>query len=388
MNSLQMKKKYKAVISTLTSSKEGFGHLNRSITLYKALESLSISSLLIVESPDNIFEAICEREEVHYQHIFSFPEEKILLKKITSEETILFIDKRDTYVGYKTFLKCLIIGIDNVGEDQHFFDILYNPLPHFHEYEANIKNPLFLYFPNYLYDYCKEKTGESKQPPQKLLISFGGSDPYDLSTYTVELLSQYQAPYDITLILGPLYKGKLIHMGKKFTHNIDIIGALPSHQMYQIMKKSDLLLTSFGITIFESLIIKLPFVLLNHSHYHQKLAKATGLEKISFPFTGEDLNQINPQDVYKLMREIFHKAFLPEIPMPTKNQDIFISFLKDILTFKPFICPHCQSTTHQIIQRHELFNLYHCDIYATNMYHHFPWKECQFFFKKEKPELM
>jgi spore coat polysaccharide biosynthesis predicted glycosyltransferase SpsG/SAM-dependent methyltransferase len=95
-----------------------------------------------------------------------------------------------------------------------------------------------------------------------VVVSFGGSDPHGLTGRVVTALNH--------LDLRPL-----VVRGPFFTHpeptgDFELVESPRS--MAETLSRAGVLITSFGMTLFEALALEVPVVLLNHTPYHERLA--------------------------------------------------------------------------------------------------------------------
>jgi spore coat polysaccharide biosynthesis predicted glycosyltransferase SpsG len=367
---------YNAIISTKASLKEGFGHLSRSLTLYEILSHLGKKTLLLLESTNPNALKIVKDKKIDFKIISSPKNEEKTLEKYAKPKTLLFIDKGNTCNNYHTFLSCFTVGIDNLGGDHPYFDLLYNPLPHFEHHEINIKGSEFLFFPLSLFDYIKNPL-QKDQASSKGLLSFGGSDPYDLSYKAFRILKEINFPLQFTFILGPLYQGNLKKMTEELPKNIKLVGPLKPLEIYKTMQSHDFLITAFGITAFEALTLNLPVLLFNHTPYHQRLAQTVSFPML--PFSAQEI-ETNPlllkENILPLLTFLKNpRAEISAIPVPHSRNQEFTALINDLFTLIKFTCPFCGKINHPIIERTPFYNTYYCTLSHKNEKDYFIWKK-------------
>lgn len=115
-------------------------------------------------------------------------------------------------------------------------------------------------------DTSRSRTPEAEpsQGKDRVVISFGGSDPHNLSDKVTEVLNGMGVcPLVIT---GPLYRGNI--------RGRCTIIRNPRNPV-DLFRESDLLITAFGITLYEAMLAGTPVALFNHSRYHWQLASET-----------------------------------------------------------------------------------------------------------------
>jgi spore coat polysaccharide biosynthesis protein SpsF (cytidylyltransferase family)/2-polyprenyl-3-methyl-5-hydroxy-6-metoxy-1,4-benzoquinol methylase len=124
--------------------------------------------------------------------------------------------------------------------------------------------------PNIITSSIPEVNGRRRSlrfPFQKILITFGGEDPFDLSTVLLHTLlkEKLYKPEMITVVRGPFFRQKA------WPEGINIVEDPP--HMVSLYKEHDLVFTHFGLTCFEALAAGVPVILLNPSLYHKKLSE-------------------------------------------------------------------------------------------------------------------
>ncbi|HCL56023.1 MAG TPA: hypothetical protein DHW82_03320 [Spirochaetia bacterium] len=336
-----------AVISTAGSTQMGFGHLKRSIWLSRFLKDEYKLDTLFLVNKNPRAETILKESGLQFVMVDSPENEKEILENTHAQ--ILFIDKRDTKNGFYQNLPYLTIGIDNYGEDAHYFDFLINPLPYLSkDFPANYKEEKYMLFPD---DFWKYQKSRIKKNIKKILISFGGSDPQDLSTLLYQTFQRIKTPFEVQLILGPLYQGSLSPADS--TEFFKIKPAVDS--LYPFIYESDLVLTSFGITAYEASIIGAPVYLINPSDYHQELSRVGGFASYGVGNLSiiEDLR-------IKLLYFIENPSF-HHFDGPLAGNLNFKNILGKCLSSAKKPCPVCGQYNARILKRKEKDNLYFCE---------------------------
>jgi SAM-dependent methyltransferase len=96
-----------------------------------------------------------------------------------------------------------------------------------------------------------------------VVVSFGGSDPYNLSATVVGVLNSIGVKP--VLIRGPFFKHPAPDGDCHVIEKPD--------DLYRIIGKAGVLITSFGMTMYEALYLGTPVVLFNQTRYHWQLAQ-------------------------------------------------------------------------------------------------------------------
>jgi 2-polyprenyl-3-methyl-5-hydroxy-6-metoxy-1,4-benzoquinol methylase len=116
--------------------------------------------------------------------------------------------------------------------------------------------------------------GLPRIPPERVVISFGGEDPADLSSRLLELLlrRRFFEPGQITLIQGPYFSRRSWPEG--------IAVRINPPDLKSILGAYDLVFCAFGLTTYEALAARTPVINFNPSRYHDRLSRAAGIPRI------------------------------------------------------------------------------------------------------------
>lgn len=187
------------------------------------------------------------------------PERVIDLKDIDRyRKNIDFVvlDNResDRYLYDKLADIAPVIAIDEGGFARSYASYLIDILPNLTITKPNHFNPGLLNLP----DKQRESPGR-----KKILVTFGGQDPYFLTGRVVDSLKE---SFDLTTVIGPLFKTR--DFGVKKIDNPE--------SLKDILHKYDLVITSFGLTAYEAISSNVPVALYNPTEYHEKLGRKAG----------------------------------------------------------------------------------------------------------------
>lgn len=103
-----------------------------------------------------------------------------------------------------------------------------------------------------------------------ILITFGGEDPNNLTTLVIERFSDFLLSKKTCVFIGDLFtkKDEIIEVCKN--KKIDVFDTTNS-ELYEIMSRSKVIITSFGITTYEALAMNKKVLLFNTSEYHHRI---------------------------------------------------------------------------------------------------------------------
>lgn len=163
----------------------------------------------------------------------------------------------------------------------------------------------------------------------KILLSFGGEDPEELSSFVVALLIEtgLASPGDITILRGPgqgaqkqggSKQGKPKQGGLKQEGGSQGRGALPAEvreigpfpDIRPLLANSDLLVSSYGLTAWEAVSLGVPLLLCNPSAYHEKLSRINGFISLgAFPRPRSKRDRAKAR---RLLFQLFPRGVLPK----------------------------------------------------------------------------
>jgi len=188
-----------------------------------------------------------------------------------------------------------------------------------------------------------------KQPSfKKVLLSFGGEDPMELSQRLLaRLLSAgLFIPQDITVVQGPFFRNRSWPAG---------IGVLKAPQtLAKLLPEYDLLFTSYGLTCFEALSAGVPVILLNPSRYHRRISRRCGLPVIGVvtPRIRSLKRLIRHPELLFRVAEVWHKKEQKEQP------EQLIGTLRPAGNWK---CPACAAGGNPATARFTRRTYYRCN---------------------------
>ncbi|MCF6334445.1 MAG: methyltransferase domain-containing protein [Spirochaetales bacterium] len=175
-----------------------------------------------------------------------------------------------------------LIGIDEGGDYRSEFQFLIDILPSLpNRIQANISSPGLLNLPP-KHEYLKVE-----KEYKKILITFGGEDPLDLTSKILMFIQKYGyfRSAEITVVT------QSSSMKESGEDRLKIL--ISPENLKDMLVDYDLIITSFGITTFESLSSGVPFLLLNPERYHEKLSIFCG-----FPTLGVVLPEKKRMDKF------------------------------------------------------------------------------------------
>jgi len=171
----------------------------------------------------------------------------------------------------------------------------------------------------------KEKKKVLKDEIKEIMLIFGGSDPANLSSVVLNELLQLDSDFNILLVLGNAFEHNhelnvVVNKNKSSGSKLTIVKNITN--VGESMYKSDIVITSPGLSFFEALVIGTP-VIVFHQNDQQVIEFANIIPTMSIA------------DVHKLPTILNNKSFLfPNDPLIRTleigegNDDIIDEILK------------------------------------------------------------
>jgi UDP-2,4-diacetamido-2,4,6-trideoxy-beta-L-altropyranose hydrolase len=259
-----------------SSKKLGFGHVNRCKILARNLDKKNTSCIFITQFKQT------------YEYFLSEGFIVFLIKKKNESEQINQILKKEN---------CLKLVIDskrksikqltnNISKNIKIIliDNFLNTKSIDLTVISSVKNPRKKYPKNcivgkeYVLHGIENLPKNKTQKNNSILISMGGSDKYNITKKIINSLLKKNINFEVNIVLGKLYTHekqifKLINNNPHF-HVIRNPTSLTS-----LMQESTIGIITFGITVYESAICRLPVFVISHStenHESSKLVEKYG----------------------------------------------------------------------------------------------------------------
>lgn len=170
-----------------------------------------------------------------------------------------------------------------------------------------------------------------KTEPQKeefdILITFGGEDPNNLTSLFLNNFNELIKDKKTALLLGPLFKNK--EEVKKLSLKLGI-KVYENENIYTLISSSKIIVSSFGITTYESLVLGKKVILLNNSKYHHKLFKKSHLRKYGV----EEIGFLKDGTIIKTKQKPSTKNICKLDLIPEKNLERWLKIVNIALESK------------------------------------------------------
>ena len=249
-------KKKKIVIRVDATNEIGTGHVYRQ--LYLASRIMEHEVIFLMDNSKKLGVEIVEKNNYP---IVKFDGECLdELDKLKPD--IVINDILDTTLEYMEYFKeknIYSINFEDLGEGAKSADIVFNAL---YDYKIPLKNIQMGYKYYVLRDEFKEfSTKEINEKVEKVLVTFGGTDPNNYTEKVIDLLIEGVNDVKVDVVLGLGYKNKEYIKNKYESNgNINIVESVTNISEY--MYSSDIVITSGGRTMYEVASLGVPCMVL------------------------------------------------------------------------------------------------------------------------------
>ncbi len=244
--------KPRVLFCTAGGATYGIGHITRALSLIRAGSSLYSSDLCIARGDTG--ELPGKMRIPPGTEVFRRVEEAGRVDLIVS-------DMRDTSRREMMAMNRVapVLSIDDCGPGSGLSFVSVYTLPAVVSVHGNLQGAEYLILDEKIHAVRSGQAGQSID----VLVSFGGEDPFNLTGYVTSVLNSIGVTP--VVVTGPLYRHKMLEDRCRIVHN-------PSN-LHELISRSEVLITSFGMTMYEAFYLRTPVVLFNHSPYHFTLAK-------------------------------------------------------------------------------------------------------------------
>ncbi|WP_372998808.1 hypothetical protein [Sulfurimonas sp.] len=297
----------KIIIRADGSNYRGMGHISKQVTLYKELSSIG-HELLFVTKHNVSTLSILDINNVNY---ISFEGDKYFnIYEIigTFIPDLIILDILDTSMQYIDNLKqnnVKIITFDNTDESSFMCDMIFNVMYyHNNNLKEKYKNFTVLH-EGYKYIIMNSKysvfSKEIGSEVKNILLTQGGSDTSEKTPFLLSILLNLGCKYNIEVVIGPAFSNNNIYEIEKIaSENTNInINYKPS-SLFELIKKSDLVVTAGGTTMWEIAALKIPMYVYVNEAFEDETA--TIIKELGFAL----YNGFNPSknDIIENLKNI------------------------------------------------------------------------------------
>lgn len=254
-------KKKKVIIRVDGYEQIGLGHIYRTLTLANNIMDHEVIFLM-----DNQYKLGIDIVKNQNFKVVTFEDDPIsLIYKIKPD--IIINDILDTARDYMISLKELgtkVFNFEDLGSGAEFADGVFNAL-----YPGSVPSGNFYTGEKY---YCARneflniKPKEINKRVKDVLITFGGTDPNNLTLKTLCAISKSKYDFKVTVILGPGYKNEETLQEKinELDKSIEVFRSVKNIADY--MLNADIIFSSAGRTMYEIAMIGTPSIIIAQNY--------------------------------------------------------------------------------------------------------------------------
>lgn len=254
-------KKKKILIKTDANHEIGTGHVFRGLALASKLVNHEVIFLLDKAQPLGI-EIVSNNNYPFITHDSSESKEDIINKIVEYDPDIIINDILNTHSKYVKALydnNYYIVNFEDLGGGIKYAHIVFDAL---YEHKIPLKN---LYSGHKYYilkdEFNYQESKAISEEVNKILLTFGGTDPNNFTEKTIEAILESKYENDIEIILGLGYANKK-EIQEKYKDNDRITIYENVRNMSEHMYNADLIFTSAGRTMYEIASIGVPCICL------------------------------------------------------------------------------------------------------------------------------
>ena len=296
----------------------GIGHIAREVTIAKRLiESYGAGVRFLVNNDKSIKDKL-SGEGLSFHTLpegINREEEIDIIENIYKQfalNTIILDLNGDISVEYMNSLKALnvpVVSLDNATEGACLADVNIFPVAHYDPHVLDHCSAVGQVYGGAEYVVINDKlhkpAKEKKTSPGKtlrVLITFGGSDPHNLTEKVAKALITPDLPVKLDVVIGPAFRatGKLEELSEKYKDRITCHKGIDN--LAGLMTEVDIAFTAVGITVYELAYMGVPSVIISNYRADEQCLKSLRRMGISIPLGYRE--DVTAGDIRQAMAEI------------------------------------------------------------------------------------
>jgi len=287
----------------------GYGHLNRLANLILNLGSSSQTIFLYKNSLQKNFYDNLNFTSVNVEELYNFSD--------YSSKTLI-LDTKEKSLEFLSQIKPLNIVVIDSFKFEWIADYILIPTfyydPSKHLSLQKIRPDKIIYGEEYIILSPKLRTESVKSIERnKLVISFGGSDPNNISKKVIDYLSPFYND-DIVLILGSGYSHDTSYFSKYLKSEQILFNP---ENIYEKFSQAYMIITALGVTLQEATFLNIPTGIVNN--YYEDKEDLAMIKKIQT--TDKSYSSIHSFGHFK---KINYKNMISTISFHKKNKQNYL----------------------------------------------------------------
>jgi len=241
----------------------GLGHIQRCLALSSQLQKNGLGILFITKRNEVVKKKIRRGgfKAVELEHNLNLEEDLERTIEIirTKKIDVLITDSYEFDEGYLTEIKKnvgMLISVDDLANITFPSDIVINQNIYAKdlEYHFLTGKTKFLLGPKYALlreEFANLGKRKINEKVQNILVTLGGSDPFNLTPNILNVLDRIKEDFNITIVIGHFFDNVsgIENKVKKMSKKVKLIYNFS--QMANLMLSSDLAITGGGVTLYE-----------------------------------------------------------------------------------------------------------------------------------------
>lgn len=267
----------KLVIRADGGLEKGMGHIYRMLTLAEELRKDFDITFLVKGD-----EVVMNKVKSNGFDAMNISNDEIeIISRINPDIVIFdkFEVKEDVVRKIKERSSKIIFLFDNESTANKYADAVINAIVGVKVKDMDRKTYCglkYLILRKEFHEYWKRKKRIS-QDIKKVLLIFGGSDPSNLTSKTLDVIQEYD--FEITIVLGPHFA----YFDELKSFNCKDVRVLRDiNNVAELMYESDLVVTSLGLTTFEAFCTGTPAIIVCQNELQRKLCQYLSNLKLKY----------------------------------------------------------------------------------------------------------
>ena len=252
--------KRRIVIRVDADKKIGMGHVYNILTILDNFPNDNIT--ILMNKKKTLGNEKFKNKKIKVRFFNDQKESLSIINEINPH--IIVNDILDTKINYMKKLKkrgYFIVNFEDVGDGGNLADLIFNPIYH-------IRSSSKKFFGEKYACVRKEFMIESKKRIKKdntILITFGGSDPRNLTSRILRIMAKMSINSKIIVILGMAFSNKkeIRKIIQEMNMHDKVVLINDSRMMAKIINKVNFVITSNGRTVFEITSLNVPMIVIS-----------------------------------------------------------------------------------------------------------------------------